>query len=212
MPWVLKLFYGIVADTVPIFGSRKKSWLVMMGLLQFISLTCVALIKIETPEYAALLLALMSFSGAFIDVIMDALMVIEAKKNPKRGSQELLSLAWMVAGVAAIIGGVTAAFVLQFYSPHACFFIYGLFGLLVAASSMTIPARLEEDQSTAEARLGLHVRTFTEECAHNYLIVKDILSVPEMYRSVLFFVLLGFTVPRFDDFMYYFKTGPAGFS
>lgn len=145
MPWVLKLFYGIVADTVPIFGSRKKSWLVMMGLLQFISLSCVSLIVIETPEYAALLLALMSFSGAFIDVIMDALMVIEAKKNPARGSQELLSMAWMVAGVAAIIGGVTAAFVLQFYSPHACFFIYGCFGLLVAASSMTIPARLEED-------------------------------------------------------------------
>ncbi len=58
----------------------------------------------------------------------------------------------------------------------------------------------------------MHVRTFSEECAYNYAIVKDILSVPEMYRSVLFFVLLGFTVPRFDDFMYYFKTGPAGFS
>jgi len=44
------------------------------------------LIKIDTPEYAALLLALMSFSGAFIDVIMDALMVIQAKLNPKGGS------------------------------------------------------------------------------------------------------------------------------
>lgn len=56
------------------------------------------------------------------------------------------------------------------------------------------------------------MRSFSEECAHNYTIVKSILGVPEMYRSVLFFVLLGFTVPRFDDFMYYFKTGPAGFS
>lgn len=33
-----------------------------------------------------------------------------------------------------------------------------------------------------------------------------------MNRSLLFFVLIGMTVPRFDDFMYYFKTGPAGFS
>jgi hypothetical protein len=38
------------------------------------------------------------------------------------------------------------------------------------------------------------------------------MKIPESYRSILFFVLLGFTVPRFDDFMYYFKTGPAGFS
>ena len=76
VPWVLKLLYGIVADTVPIFGSRKKSWLVIMGLLQFISLTLVSYLTIPVAEYAALLLATMSFSGAFIDVIMDALMVI----------------------------------------------------------------------------------------------------------------------------------------
>ena len=25
-------------------------------------------------------------------------------------------------------------------------------------------------------------------------------------------MLIGFTVPRFDDFLYYYKTGPAGFS
>lgn len=34
----------------------------------------------------AIVLMTMSFSGAFIDVIMDALMVIESKKNPKSGS------------------------------------------------------------------------------------------------------------------------------
>lgn len=142
---MLKLLFGIIADTVPIFGSRKKSWLVIMGLLQFISLTLVSYLTIPVAEYAALLLATMSFSGAFIDVIMDALMVIQAKKFPDVGSQELLSLAWMVAGVAAIFGGITAAFILQYYSPHVCFFIYGTFGLLVAASSLSIPPSLEED-------------------------------------------------------------------
>jgi hypothetical protein len=34
----------------------------------------------------AIILMTMSLSGAFIDVIMDALMVIEAKKFPKTGS------------------------------------------------------------------------------------------------------------------------------
>lgn len=33
-----------------------------------------------------------------------------------------------------------------------------------------------------------------------------------MNETLLFFILIGFTVPRFDDFMYYFKIGPAGFS
>jgi len=32
-PWVTKFIYGIVSDTFPIFGSRKKSWLFIMGLI-----------------------------------------------------------------------------------------------------------------------------------------------------------------------------------
>lgn len=57
----------------------------------------------------------------------------------------MLSLAWMIGGVAAIIGGITGAFVLQWGSPFDCFFIYSLFGLVIALSSAWIPARLEED-------------------------------------------------------------------
>lgn len=32
-PWIVKVLWGIVSDTVPIMGSRKKSWLVVMGVL-----------------------------------------------------------------------------------------------------------------------------------------------------------------------------------
>jgi hypothetical protein len=85
-PWITKFFYGIVADSVPIFGSRKKSWLVIMGLIQFFALQTAGWLPIENPNYMAIVLMTMSFSGAFIDVIMDALMVIESKKNPKSGS------------------------------------------------------------------------------------------------------------------------------
>jgi hypothetical protein len=86
LPWVTKFLYGIIADTVPIFGSRKKSWLVIMGLLQFISMMIAALAPISNISLLTFILTLMSFSGAYIDVVMDAIMVIEAKKNPVTGS------------------------------------------------------------------------------------------------------------------------------
>lgn len=81
-----KFFYGVVADQVPIMGSRKKSWLIIMGLIQFTSMTATATIDFTNPNFCALVLSLMSFSGAFIDVIMEAMMVIEAKKYPATGS------------------------------------------------------------------------------------------------------------------------------
>ena len=57
-----------------------------MGLIQFVSLTIAAFAPIEDANVMAIILMTMSLSGAFIDVIMDALMVIEAKKFPKTGS------------------------------------------------------------------------------------------------------------------------------
>jgi hypothetical protein len=45
-----------------------------------------ALAPIENISLLTFILTLMSFSGAYIDVVMDAIMVIEAKKNPVTGS------------------------------------------------------------------------------------------------------------------------------
>lgn len=57
-----------------------------MGLLQFVSLMIAGFATIPDPNVMAAVLSLMALSGAYIDVIMDALMVIEAKKFPVQGS------------------------------------------------------------------------------------------------------------------------------
>ncbi len=57
-----------------------------MGGLQFVSMMIATFVNIENPNAMACVLMVMTFSGAFIDVIMDALMVIEAKKFPVQGS------------------------------------------------------------------------------------------------------------------------------
>jgi len=33
LPWTPKLFYGIISDTFPICKSRKRSYLILMGLI-----------------------------------------------------------------------------------------------------------------------------------------------------------------------------------
>ena len=89
VPWGAKILYGIISDTVPIFGSRKKSWLIVMGLLQFVALMVCAFAKISNPYILCGFLSLTQVSGAFMDVIVDAMMVIQAKRDPLNGSQEL---------------------------------------------------------------------------------------------------------------------------
>lgn len=33
IPWGVKFLYGITADSIPILGSRKKSWLILIGFI-----------------------------------------------------------------------------------------------------------------------------------------------------------------------------------
>jgi len=36
IPWILKPFYGIISDTVPYFGYRRKSYLIQFGFIAFL--------------------------------------------------------------------------------------------------------------------------------------------------------------------------------
>ena len=33
IPWSIKIIYGLLSDNVPLFGTRRKSYLILMGCL-----------------------------------------------------------------------------------------------------------------------------------------------------------------------------------
>ena len=48
LPWAPKLLYGIMTDSFPIFGSTKRSYVVLMGVIQFLALMAIFLIDFQT--------------------------------------------------------------------------------------------------------------------------------------------------------------------
>lgn len=76
IPWSFKILYGLISDNVPIFGTRRKSWLIIMGILQFVTIFSLALTEPKDPLAVALILAAASLSEAFVNVVSDAIMVI----------------------------------------------------------------------------------------------------------------------------------------
>jgi BT1 family len=70
LPWSPKLVYGILIDTFPIFGSRKRNYLILMSVIMTITSSLVALVKFQEASSVAILLTLMGFSVAVIDGLM----------------------------------------------------------------------------------------------------------------------------------------------
>jgi hypothetical protein len=62
IPWSLKIIYGLISDNVPIFGYRRKSYIVIMGLIQFIALYSVFHFQPKEPIVVALIITAASLS------------------------------------------------------------------------------------------------------------------------------------------------------
>ena len=75
-PWAGKIFFGLLSDNVPIFGSRRKSYLVICALFQVISMCVLACWTFNSLTLAVTCCLCTNLSIAFSDVIMDSLMVI----------------------------------------------------------------------------------------------------------------------------------------
>jgi len=76
IPWTPKVVYGIITDTFPIFGSRKRSYIILMGLIQFLAAIMIATVSFESVYPVCFFLTMISLSGALMDVVVDGLMVI----------------------------------------------------------------------------------------------------------------------------------------
>ena len=75
LPWTPKLFYGIITDSFPIWGSSKKNYIIIMSMLQCICALAIATIDFKSANMIAILGFVITFSGAMLDVVVDGLMV-----------------------------------------------------------------------------------------------------------------------------------------
>lgn len=150
LPWAPKLIYGILVDSFPIFGSTKRAYVVLMGIIQIIFLLLVAFNLPQNPnpgtedttgaKYVMWMTTIYSTGGAFMEVVCQGMMVVECRKDPKRGSEDLQSYAWMAYGVggtiACLFGGWWLTIWIDGFGAQLC---YGFTAIFVAVLMVSGP-------------------------------------------------------------------------
>ena len=94
-PWSLKLLYGLMVDNCSIGRSRKKYFMLLGALLEFIALMILFWVKFSA-DYAlivAFLAMTINLTQAYMDLIVDTILIDQARKNAETGSEDLRSLA-----------------------------------------------------------------------------------------------------------------------
>jgi len=91
IPWYVKPVYGLISDFVPLFGRRRKSYLVLTSGLAALSGSMLAFVADHTYSALVLFVTLMGLGLAFTDVLVDALMVEKGRPLGLTGAFNLSS-------------------------------------------------------------------------------------------------------------------------
>ena len=171
-----------------------------MGMIQFLSLMLVFLFEIKDEKLITALLFLASLSGAYLDVLVDALMVIQSRLDAEDGSEQLQSLSWGAMGAGGMVGSLMGGYMTEYYHPKYSFLGYSMLGLVVMILGIRLDKSAEMDEE-AEEKKG----SFIFELKKSFGQIKDAFAIPEIHMTLLFYLINGLICPSFGEFWYFFQ-------
>ncbi len=129
IPWFIKPLYGLISDFLPLFGRRRKSYLLLTSALACTAGLIAGLSTHHTYWWLAGLFTTIGFGLAFNDVLTDALMVENGKPRGLTGAFQ--SVQWAAVTGASILVGLLGGHFAEHRDLHAAFTVAAIFPLVV---------------------------------------------------------------------------------
>ncbi|WP_341734547.1 folate/biopterin family MFS transporter [Microcoleus sp. EPA2] len=197
LPWMIKPLFGFMSDGLPIFGYRRRPYIVLSGLLGTSAWVALATI-VHTPLAATGAIALSSLSLAVSDVIADSLVVERARKESLTDAGSLQSLSWGASALGGLITAYLSGSLLQQFSTHTIFLITACFPLIVSATAWLI----SEEK--------VNKKTDFETVKNQLKQLRQAVSQKTIWLPTAFLFLWQAT-PSSDSAFFFFTTNELGF-
>ena len=105
LPWIIKPLYGLISDFVPLFGYRRKSYLVLVNAAAIAGFLWVT--QLTTPSILFIVLTVTAYAMAISSTLCGAVLVENGQRLQASGSFVNVQWLWfnIAATVAALVGG-----------------------------------------------------------------------------------------------------------
>mmetsp|Transcript_1504 Transcript_1504/g.3248 ORF Transcript_1504/g.3248 Transcript_1504/m.3248 type:complete len:592 (-) Transcript_1504:311-2086(-) len=221
LPWTVKPIYGFLSDAFPLFGYRRRSYLVLAGLLGCFGYAALGqnfwgvfsgtavggaagTLAARGSTISALVLA--STGVAISDVVADGIVVERTRDAVDPGvAGGLQSLCWGSAAVGGLVSSYFGGSLLEIMTPRDVFSITAVLPLLVAGIALLI----DEEPTAGPARDGAPApgedrdapTKFTQQTDALWSAIKE----PTVWKPALFMFLWQAT-PSSGGAFFYFMT------
>jgi MFS family permease len=195
IPWFLKPAYGLLSDFVPLYGRRRKSYLMLTCTLAAAAGLTLGTAVAHTYTALVTLFTLMAFGLAFNDVLTDALMIENGRPLGLTGAFQ--SVQWAAITTASVIVGVAGGQLAARRELHTAFVTAACFPLI---SLIMVVLFVREPRAPAE-------RAFRQ----TWRAVHTAIRQREGWLVAAFIFFWTFS-PSFGPALLYYQTDTLGFS
>jgi MFS family permease len=115
IPWMIKPAYGLLSDFFPIFGYRRKSYLLLLNLLAAGSFLLV--IGVHSTSTLVIVITLTGIGVAASDVVVDAMMVQTGRETGR--TKLFQSAQWVAITSATILSGLLGSAICHRFKSDA---------------------------------------------------------------------------------------------
>ncbi len=200
LPWIVKPIFGLISDGLPVFGYRRRPYLILSGLLGVIAWLGLANL-VHTAIAATIAIATTSLSVAFSDAIVDALVVERARSESLEKSGSLQSLCWGASALGGLLTAYSSGLLLEHFNTRTVFAITAIFPLLVSAAAFWISETPighadHQDRETVKSQMQQLWQALTQK----------VIWMPTL------FLFIWQCTPTADSAFFYFSTNELGFT
>ena len=142
IPWVLKPILGLITDLVPLFGYRRKTYLIICGL---ISVLCWIYMGLWANTFTPIILSLffISFSICFASVIGEAIIVELSKikvsdEGNSNEAKNYVSSFFLVKNAGVLISSFFKGYLVEIMSLRNIFLLNAIIPLFIVLSGIVL--------------------------------------------------------------------------
>ncbi|MBE9043193.1 folate/biopterin family MFS transporter [Pleurocapsales cyanobacterium LEGE 10410] len=201
IPWIIKPLFGFISDGLPVFGYRRRPYLIFSGLLGTASWLALATL-VDNAWTATLVILSTSLSVAISDVIVDSLIVERAREESLSRAGSLQSLSWGSSALGGLLTAYFSGLLLQHLSNAQVFEITATFPLIVSAVAWLIA----EDKITPGDDNSEQISPVKQQIEQLWGAIKQ----RQVWLPIAFLFVWQAT-PTADSAFFFFSTNELGF-
>ena len=198
LPWIIKPIYGLISDFVPLFGYRRKSYLIIANVAATVGYLWVT--QLNAPGDLAFALLLTAYAMAISSTLCGAVLVENGQRLKESGT--FVNQQWLWFNIAAMVAAIVGGQLVQHLAPegalHAAAAIIAIAPCAVIASTFFL---------VPEKKVGIDLAGMKNT-------LRGLLTAfrrRELWIVAVFLFLYYFS-PGLSTPLYYHMTDDLGFS